>query len=191
VNRYHRIVQDGILLHGHEQGFPKVRGDNVPVPLNHPYIAKVHLYRPDATFVSLHGKLHVFEVLDSQVHDDNLTIADIIQAYLTPNVARIVFIVPSERDQDRIQELALIVYARLVDMGVSEKDLRQVVFLAIRPSEARTSRQVADLLNEAYASSRRGAGGRLSRDPPPTRRTRRGLPPHRGASRHRREAAPS
>ncbi|MFZ0698988.1 MAG: hypothetical protein WAN74_02175 [Thermoplasmata archaeon] len=152
MKAYHSIVQAGILLHGHEHRFPKVRGDDTPIPINHPTRGKVHLYRPDASFVSAHGKFHIFEVLDSQVKDDNLTIADIIQSYLVPNVARIVFIVPTFSDQERIQDLALIIYGRLVDMGIAERDLRAIRFLFITHEEARTARRVANLLGRAFGA---------------------------------------
>lgn len=150
MKAYHRTVQAGILLHGNERGFPKVRGDDTPIPINHPTQGKVHLYRPDASFVSPHGKLHIFEVLDSQVKDDNLTIADIIQSYLAPNVARIVFIVPTPSDQDRIQDLAVVLYGRLREMGIAEKDLRAIRFLYITQKEAKTARRVANLLGRAF-----------------------------------------
>jgi hypothetical protein len=89
--------------------------------------------------------------LDDQLHDDNLVIADIIQAYLTPNVSEIFFIVPTVEDQDHVRDLAVTIYARLVDMGVEEHDLREVRVLYIARREAQSARRVSDLLLRAEA----------------------------------------
>jgi hypothetical protein len=61
--------------------------------------------------------------LDDQLTKPNLIIADIIQAYLTENVSLIMFIVPTQDDIEPVKELAVTIYDRLVQMGISQKDL--------------------------------------------------------------------
>lgn len=146
MKRYHRNVEDGILEFGRRRRFPHVNGDNVPLHINHPFTRKQILYRPDAHFITRHGKLVIFEVLDDEIGDDNLVIADIIQAFLTPNVLQIFFIVPVPNDQDHVKELAVTIYATLVNMGVPERNLKDVRTLYIARSEARSARRVANLL---------------------------------------------
>lgn len=138
---------------GRRRGFRRVYRDNTPVHINHPWSRQQILYRPDAHFITSHGKLIIYEVLDDQLGDDNLIIADIIQAYLSPNVLEIFFVVPTPRDQDRVKELAVTIYARLVNMGIPEQDLREVRVLFVSRREARSARRVSDLLLRAAKSA--------------------------------------
>jgi hypothetical protein len=159
VNRYHRVVQDGIVLHGQHRRYPKVFRDNRPIHINHPTTKRQILYRPDAIFETKFGKKILFEVLDDQLHDDNLIIADIIQAYVSENVSRIVFVVPTEADQDKVRDLALTIYSRLVDMGISKRTLRSIGVMYILRSEASTKERVAELVSEMLS---RQAGSKRS-----------------------------
>lgn len=146
MKHYHRIVQNGIIAYGKKRGFPKVYGDNVPIHIHHTTGRQQILYRPDAHFITRHGKVHLFEVLDDELKDENLVIADIILAYLSPNVAKIFFIVPTPRDQEEIKDLSITIYDRLVGMGISKRDLREVRVFYVQRSEARSAHKVAELL---------------------------------------------
>lgn len=148
MNRYHRVVQDGIVLHGQRGRFREVLRDNRPIHINHPTTKRQILYRPDAIFVTKLGKKFVFEVLDDQLHDDNLIIANIIQSYISENVARILFVVPTESDQDKVRDLALTIYSRLVDMGISKRSLKSIGVMYILRSEAKTKERVAALVSK-------------------------------------------
>jgi hypothetical protein len=147
VNRYHRVVQDGIMLHGRRGRFREVIRDNRPIHINHPTSKRQILYRPDAIFVTKVGKKVIFEVLDDQIHDDNLVIADIIQSLISENVARILFVVPTESDMDRVRDLAITIYSRLVEMGVSKRSLKSIHVMYILRSEAKTKERVAALVS--------------------------------------------
>ncbi len=147
---YHRTVQKGILAFGNKRGFPKVHGDNVPIHIHHTTGRRQILYHPDAHFITRHGKLYLFEVLDDELKKENLIIADVILAYLSPNVAKIFFIVPKPRDQDKIRDLSITIYDRLVDMGMPKRNLREVrVFFVLR-REARSARKVANLIERNW-----------------------------------------
>jgi hypothetical protein len=151
MKSYHRAIQGGILRYGAGR-FPVVRGDNVPVHINHLTQKRQILYRPDATFTTRHGLVWVFEVLDDQMHDDNLIIADIIQAFMTPHVSHIYFIVPTPKDQDHVEDLAVTMYDRLVQMGMPPRSLRRVSTMFILRREASSARSVETLLRRAMSS---------------------------------------
>lgn len=151
MNRYHRLVQDGIVLHGQKGAYAEVFRDNRPIHINHPTTRRQILYRPDAIYVTKFGKKILFEVLDDQLHDDNLIIADIIQSLITENVSRILFVVPTENDQDKVRDLALTIYSRLVDMGVSKRSLKSIGVMFILRSECRTKEDVARLVGRMLA----------------------------------------
>jgi len=143
---YHRIVQNGIMAYGTKRGFREVHGDDLPIHIHHTTGMQQILYRPDAHFITRHGKVYLFEVLDGELKDKNLVIADIIQAYLTPNVAKIFFIVPTPRDQEGIKNLSVTIYDRLVCMGIPKRDLREVRVFYVQRREAKSASKVAELL---------------------------------------------
>ncbi len=146
---YHQKVQEGILLYGRaEEKLKKVCGDRIPIHIHHLTTRKQILYYPDAHFVTKLGKLHIFEVLDSELKDQNLIIADIIQAYLSPNVLRIVFIVPTEKAQDVVSNLALTLCDKLVDMGIPKRELKEVRTLYMLRKEASSAEKVKEFLEE-------------------------------------------
>ena len=151
MNRYHSVVQDGIVLHGQRGGYAEVFRDNRPIHINHPTTRRQILYRPDAIFVTRFGKKVLFEVLDDQLHDDNLIIADIIQSLITENVSRILFVVPTESDQDKVRDLALTIYSRLVEMGISKRTLRSIGVMYILRSECGSKEDVAKLVGKMLA----------------------------------------
>jgi len=120
-------------------------GESDPIHINSKWMPQI-LYLPDGHYKTSHGKVRIYEVLDYEMKDPNLIIADIIQAYLTQNVSLIQFIVPTPRDQDIVKELAVTIYDRLVQMGVSRRSLRQVRTMFISKDEANTRVSVAEKL---------------------------------------------
>jgi hypothetical protein len=128
-----------------------VHGDNVPVHINHLTQKQQILYRPDATYETSTGKVWVFEVLDDQMRDDNLIIADVIQAFMTPHVSTIHFIVPTPTDQKHAQDLVLTMYDRLVQMGMPRRSLRTVKVMYVLRKEAKSAHGVEALLRRSMA----------------------------------------
>ena len=145
MNPYHRIVQDGILLHESRLGNKGGKGEVNPVHINSSYKRNIR-YLPDGHFKTKVGKVRIYEVLDDQLNNENLIIADIIQAYLTENVSLIQFIVPTEEAEDTVNELAVTIFDRLVQMGIEQKILRQVRTLAISRDMATNRESVANYL---------------------------------------------
>ncbi len=160
-------MQDGILLYEERLGNKGGKGEAHPVHINSSYKRNIR-YLPDGHFKTRIGKVRIYEVLDDELHDQNLIIADIIQAFLTENVSFIQFIVPTAEAEDKITELAVTIYDRLVQMGISQTDLRQVRVMSISRDEARNKESVANYLRSVTKELRDSVdltvvGGFLSR----------------------------
>ncbi len=146
MKTYHKTVQEGILLYEKKQGNKGGVGESNPIHINSRSKRQIR-YIPDGNFKTKLGKIRIYEVLDDELKHNNLIIADIIQAYLTENVSLIQFIVPAESEQEKVLELAVTIYDRLVQMGISDRDLRQVRTMYISKDEATSGQAVADKLS--------------------------------------------
>lgn len=148
VSQYHSNIEKGIIAFGKKRKrFSKICGSNVPIHINHP-TKKMYpiLYHPDIQFVTKVGKRHIFEVLDSEIRDSNLMIADIVQACLSPNTSDVIFIVPKEKDQDKVSDLYQTITDNLIIKGISKKDLPKFNVFYILRSEAKTPESVTEIL---------------------------------------------
>jgi len=149
VSVYHRNVEEGIRAFGRKyRRFAEINGSNVPLHINHPTKRmRPILYHPDAHFVTKFGKRHIFEIFDSELKNENLIIADILVACLSPNTSKVIFIVPKQEDQDKVVDLILPIIANLVNKGVPKRRLPKVVAtLYILKSEAKTPESVTEVL---------------------------------------------
>lgn len=148
VSQYHSNVENGILAFGKKyKRFDKVFDSNTPVHINHP-TKKMYpiLYHPDIQLITKVGKRWIFEVLDSELGDANLIIADILQACLSPNTSQVIFVVKKEKDQDRVLDLAQTITDNLMSKGISEKELPRVSVFYILNREAKTPESVTEIL---------------------------------------------
>jgi hypothetical protein len=146
---YHRNVEQGILAFGKKyKRFDKIHGSNVPIHINHPTKrTRPILYRPDAHFVTKFGRRFIFEIIDSELKDENLIIADILLACLSPNTSKVIFIVPREEDQDKVMDLILTIVGNLAIKGIPKKELPKVVAtLYILENEASSPEMVTEVL---------------------------------------------
>ena len=149
VSAYHRNVEGGILAFGRKyKRFAEINGSNVPIHINHPTKRMLPiLYHPDAHFVTKFGKRYIFEILDSELKNENLIIADILLACLSPNTSKVIFIVPKDEDQIKVYDLIFPIMDNLVNNGVPKRKLPRVVAtLYILRSEAKTSESVTEIL---------------------------------------------
>ena len=149
VNVYHANVEKGIIEFGKKyKRFEKVHGSTVPIHVNHPMKRmRPILYHPDAHFVTKFGKRYIFEILDSELGNENLIIADIILACLSPNTAKVIFIVPKQEDQTKISDLSLTIVSNLVNKGIPQKELpKSISALYILESEASSPKGVTEIL---------------------------------------------
>lgn len=143
---YHKTVQDGIELYEKSLGNRGSKGEKNPVHINSKSKRNIR-YLPDGHFKTRLGKVRIYEVLDDELKKENLIIADIIEAYLTENVSLIQFIVPYSEAEEKVNELAVTIYDRLVQMGISQKDLRQVRTMTISKDIAKNKEAVADYMS--------------------------------------------
>ena len=98
-----------------------------------------HGYLPELHCETKTGKLVVFEVLDDQLRDANLIIADIILSFLAPNVQKVIFIAPLKEDDDLVWRLGRVIGGRLLDKGIKKNELPEVLTYKISRTEARGS----------------------------------------------------
>jgi len=147
-SEYHTNVEKGILTFGKRyEKFERICGSNIPIHINHPMKRIVPiLYHPDVHFVTKLGKRYIFEVLDSEMNDENLIIADILLACLCPNVSNVYFFVPKIKDQDKVMNLVVTIMDNLVGKGIHSKDLPNVYAFYILKEEAKTPESVVDVL---------------------------------------------
>lgn len=148
VSQYHHNIEEGILAFGKRyEKFEKICGNNVPIHINHPTKRIVPiLYYPDAHFVTKVGKLYIFEVLDSELRNENLIVADILLSCLCPNVSNVVFIVPKIEDQDKVVDLFVTITDNLVGKGFHNKELPKIYAFYILRKEAKSPESVTEVL---------------------------------------------
>jgi len=148
VSMYHRNVQEGIIEFGRQyRRFEKIQGGKTPIHICHPTKKFVILYHPDVQFITKYGKRYIFEILDSELKDQNLIIANIIQACLSPNTSKVFFIVPREKDQDKVKDMAVTIVAKLQDLGAQKKEIpRTVAVFYILKNEAENPESVKRVL---------------------------------------------
>jgi len=149
TSKYHINVQKGIVEFGKEfKRFKEIYGENRPILINHPRgrFAPIRFF-PDAQFVTKQGKRYLFEIMDSQLKNENLIIADVLLACLSANISKIVFIVPTEQAQGKVQRVAATIVANLESLGIPKKKLpKEVRFAFILKEEAKSPEAVRDVL---------------------------------------------
>lgn len=149
---YHNNVEQGIIEFGKKYKiFKKIYSGNThPLHINHPTQKKIPvLYHPDVYFITKWGGLIIFEILDSEMKDENLIISDILLSCLSPNAKKIFFITPTINDSEKVQDLALTIISNLESKGTSRKELPKVIAnLFILKEEANNSNNITKMLIE-------------------------------------------
>lgn len=159
LQTYHKVVQSGVMMLGESRkktgGIKKAYKDR-DIAINYTTRRLVHYYRPDACFETRFGKREIFEVLDDELKDKNLIIADIIQAFLTPAVSKVVFIVPDEESQEIVTTLSTVILGRLAEeLKTKISKLLKVFYVIIPKSEASSTENVLLLLQRDLSPSLR------------------------------------
>ena len=105
------------------------------------------LYHPDAHFLTKFGKRYIFEILESELGNENLIMTNILLACLSPNTSKVIFIVPKPEDQGKVLDLILTITDNFVSKGIHNEELPSVIAtLYILRSEANTPESVAEVL---------------------------------------------
>lgn len=117
--QYHKTIKKAISRLGKDCDNYKVREEG-KIAITHPNKEKMFFYRPEIYFETTHGKIYIFEILDDEMKDPNLVIADIIQSYISPNVSKIFFIVKNKEEEDKVYKWASVIGARLEISGMDK-----------------------------------------------------------------------
>lgn len=80
-------------------------------------------YKPEVRLTRDGGYHTIFEVLDSQLKDPNLIIADIIQALLVDSAESIIFITPTDEGYEKVRELSKTITGLLISRLVDTVEL--------------------------------------------------------------------
>jgi hypothetical protein len=97
--KYHRNVTKAVIEFAREENrFRDVEnGNRTPLRIPHPYQKRSSIfYRPDVYFHTKNNRIYIFEILDSELKQLNLIIADAIQSFLTPYASKVFFILPTK-----------------------------------------------------------------------------------------------
>jgi ribosomal protein L1 len=105
------------------------------------------LYYPDIRFKTRMGKICIFEIMDTEARKQALVVAHVVEAYFTPNVLKVIFIVRDEKDQQTVNRITDVVLGSLEDLG--RRNLNQKVrfyYAIVPPEESKSIDRVAKAL---------------------------------------------
>jgi hypothetical protein len=143
-SKYHKDIKKALIELAKISGYEVNKNKKyIKVSITHPTQDLTFSYFPDFWIKSSHGKCHIFEILDDELKDKNLIIADLIQAYLIDNLAEIIFIVPEEFEM--VTKICKIVGAILEKKGL--KKVKSPLIYQISKNEA-TSKKLIDILKK-------------------------------------------
>lgn len=150
-SKYHVNVQKGIIAFGKDKlqskRFREVYGSSEPIFVNHPKGKfRPLVYYPDAQFVTKRGKRIIFEILDSEASKEDLIIADITLACLSPSISRIIFIAPTQKDQDRVERVATTIATNLANLAFPKSRFKKEIRYAYILREEAKSPETVRLL---------------------------------------------
>ena len=150
TTKYHTNVQKGIIEFGKSfRRFKEIYGSNKPILINHPKGKfRPLVWYPDVQFVTKQGKRIVFEILDSELKKEDLIIADVILACLSTDTSKIIFIVPTERDQDKVQRIATTIITNLASLISKSKFKKEATYAYILKKEAESPEAVKSVLSK-------------------------------------------
>lgn len=87
-------------------------------------------YEPDVHFFNKRTNiLHVFEVLDSELEHKNEIIADVFLTILLEHKKKLFFIVPTEEDEEIVDDLTFVVQKKLHQEGFFKMELFSDYFI--------------------------------------------------------------
>ncbi len=129
VNKYHKSVEDAVVKFGKDHKSVKkvFRGNENPIPIADSASKKMINYKPDAYFILKNRYKLLFQVLESELKKQDTIIADIVRACLVENCLGIIFLYPSNKqnDRDRVFEALYTVIRGLNKKGMPIEELPQ------------------------------------------------------------------
>jgi hypothetical protein len=136
---FHSTLKKEIEKIAHESGKYKKINVERKIPIPHPNQKLVIHYKPEVNLVTKTGKKIIFEILDDQIKDYNLILADIIQCYLIENVSKVFFISKNDEGAIKTTELSKILGARLEEKGFFKHEIPEVMVYTITYETVRSS----------------------------------------------------
>lgn len=137
---FHREIKKEIKKIAEESGKYKKINIEKKIPIPHPNQEIVFHYKPEACIITKLGKKSIFEVLDDQINDHNLIIADIIQSYLVENVAKVIFISKNDKGYILTRKLSKVIGAKLEENGFFKKEIPEVFIYTISYEEVKSGK---------------------------------------------------
>lgn len=112
------------------------------IPIPHPNQELVFHYKPEINLITKRGKRFIFEILDDQINDYNLILADIIQCYLVDNTMNVFFISKDDEGYNLTRKLSRIVGSILEDKGFFKNEIPEVFVYTISYEEVQSGESV-------------------------------------------------
>ena len=137
---YHKRIKEEIKKIAKNSDKYKKIGIEKKVPIPHQNLDLVFHYKPEAILITKRGKKNIFEVLDDQLRDHNLIIADIIQSYLVENVANVVFISKNKEGSKLARKLCSVIGSILEEKGFFKKEIPEVFVYTISYQEVQAGK---------------------------------------------------
>lgn len=132
---YHTVIKKEIEGIAKASGKYKKIGIEKKIPIPHPNQELMFHYKPEAVLITKLGKKYIFEVLDDQLNDYNLIVADIIQSCLVENVAGVIFISKNEEGLKLTKKLSSVIGSILEEKGFFKNEIPEVFVYAVSYEE--------------------------------------------------------
>jgi hypothetical protein len=126
VKDYHKEIQKvlSIICDKNEDKFRKGFPGNIKIDINHPGKKNMSIvYFPDFTIIAKNGNYYIFQVLDSQENIQALTIANVVEAYLSEQVRKLYFIIKDSKSRDKVIEITETILAK-IEFITNKKSIR-------------------------------------------------------------------
>lgn len=150
VKNYHKVIQSTLLkiVDENKDKYKKGYSGNKKIDINHPTKKnKSIIYFPDFVIIAKNGNYYIFQVLDSQTDIQALTIANVIEAYLSEQVRKLFFIIKDSKARDKVNEITETILAKIED--ITNESIRNPLNVFYVPiSDKQNSEYVKKILEE-------------------------------------------
>lgn len=119
-NPYHKNIQRilTIICSENQNKFLGSYCGNKKIEINHPTIARKSIvYYPDFVIVSKQGPYYIFQILDSQDEHKDMTVANVINAYLTENIKKLFFVMQNDKIKKEVNEITEVILEKIKELS--------------------------------------------------------------------------
>jgi hypothetical protein len=145
---YHDIVKAGIIEFGKKYvGKEILSVSKKKLFIHHRDKTSIKIvYEPDVTFTIDDRSEYTFQILHSQAKKKREIEADIFRAILSPEVSKLLFIVPNIGDKKSVMAIHTIIEDKLLNYGMRPKALPITMFI-VMPEEVKSKEDVVIYLD--------------------------------------------